>query len=101
MSNFEKISSFMDYSHYKINVAGRVQGVFFRKYTKQKAEELQLNGFVQNETNGSVYIEAEGHKKELLNFMDWLHKGSPLSIVSKVEFKTGELKNFVGFKITY
>jgi acylphosphatase len=48
--------------HFNIRISGRVQGVFFRASTKAKAEELGISGFVQNEPDGSVYIEAEGEE---------------------------------------
>ena len=43
-----------------IVVRGRVQGVFFRASAAEKAAELRLAGFVRNEPDGSVYMEAEG-----------------------------------------
>ena len=39
----------MELLHYKILVKGKVQGVWFRKYTKEKAEVLGLKGYVKNE----------------------------------------------------
>ncbi len=41
---------------FRIKVTGRVQGVFFRASTKEKAEELGINGWVRNEPDGSVLI---------------------------------------------
>jgi acylphosphatase len=46
--------------HYQITVSGKVQGVWFRKSTQDKARELGLRGFVRNQPDGSVYIEASG-----------------------------------------
>ena len=37
--------------HYSILVKGKVQGVWFRKYTYDKAQALGLKGFVKNEVN--------------------------------------------------
>ncbi|MCS5639818.1 MAG: acylphosphatase, partial [Candidatus Marinimicrobia bacterium] len=39
-------------------IAGRVQGVWFRKYTQNKARELGLTGWVCNEANGTVALVA-------------------------------------------
>ncbi len=35
-------------------VSGRVQGVFFRSYTLDKARELGLTGWVKNRRDGRV-----------------------------------------------
>ena len=82
--------------HLNINVFGKVQGVFFRVYTQKKAEELGLTGFVQNEPDGSVYIEAEGEETLLKDFTSWCNVGSPNAEVSKVIITEGGIKNFSG-----
>jgi len=87
--------------HYNIIVTGKVQGVWFRKYTKEKADNLGIFGFVQNEFKGSVYIEAEGSKKDLDQFLDCLHKGSLLSKVSEVVFDIREIQQYTAFEIRY
>ena len=51
--------------HYNIRIFGIVQGVYFRASTKMEADRLGVNGFVQNEMDGSVYIEAEGSAEQL------------------------------------
>jgi len=84
---------------YKIVVKGKVQGVWFRKYTFNEAIRLELKGFVRNEINNTVYIEAEGTLTTLNEFVKWLHKGSPLSKVSLVTFETSELKHYKSFEI--
>lgn len=38
----------------KVRVTGRVQGVYFRAWTKSEAERLGLGGWVRNEYDGSV-----------------------------------------------
>jgi len=44
-----------------IRITGKVQGVSFRKYTQSKALELGLTGFVENQSNNAVYLEAQGN----------------------------------------
>ncbi|MEZ5066975.1 MAG: acylphosphatase [Bacteroidia bacterium] len=58
---------------YAITVSGKVQGVFFRKFTKEKAVESGLNGFVRNQNDGSVYIEVTGEETVLEDFIQWCH----------------------------
>jgi len=90
-----------DCKHYKIKVTGKVQGVWFRKYTMDKALELGLKGFVMNQPDGSVYMEVEAHdKNKLQEFMKWLHTGSPLSKVDRVEIlEEKNCEGYTGFEI--
>ena len=85
--------------HYNIVVSGKVQGVWFRKYTKETADKLGLRGFVQNKVNSDVYIEVEGLHHQLIFFIEWLYEGSPLSNVSEVNYKSEEVQNFIEFEI--
>lgn len=45
--------------HRRMVVRGRVQGVWYRKHTREKALELGLRGWVMNQPDGSVLVEAE------------------------------------------
>lgn len=85
--------------HVNIKVSGLVQGVFFRACTKEKARELGLKGFVRNESNESVYIEAEGSVDDIETFIKWCHVGSPNAKVSGVDVKEGEMRGFEDFNI--
>lgn len=86
---------------YAITVSGKVQGVFFRKFTKTKALELGLSGFVQNHADGSVFIEATGEAINLSSFIEWCHTGSPQSEVKKVTVKEIETEHHHTFQIRY
>ena len=86
---------------YSIIVNGKVQGVWFRKYTQQAANLNDLNGFVQNKTDGTVYIEAEGEETNLKLLIQWLEKGSPLSEVKDVVASEGDLVGFIGFDLKH
>lgn len=85
--------------HLSITVSGKVQGVFYRAFTQKEAQRLQLKGFVRNQPNGDVYIEAEGEETVLQEFITWCKTGSPKSVVKEVTIKEGDLKKFVEFKI--
>lgn len=87
--------------HYDITVIGRVQGVFFRQQANLQAQALGLTGFVQNKVNGSVYLEIEGEKKLVKQFIDWCYQGSPEAQIEAVEVKSSKLKNFSKFEIKY
>ena len=83
----------------KGKIYGRVQGVFFRKYTKEKAIELNLNGFVKNESDGTVYFEAEGEPENIEEFKKWCSKGSPGAKVSHIETEEKQVSSYKDFQI--
>ena len=85
--------------HFKIKVSGKVQGVFFRASTKEKAEEFGVIGFVRNESDGGVYIEAEGEAEQLKQFIDWCHRGPDRARVDQCVVAEGAIKNFTDFTI--
>ncbi|XP_029052140.1 acylphosphatase-1-like [Osmia bicornis bicornis] len=69
-------------------VYGRVQGVFFRKYTQKRGEELGLKGWCMNTNNGTVVGRIEGEKDKVEQMKHWLqYTGSPQSAVDKAEFR--------------
>jgi len=83
-----------------IRITGKVQGVFFRAFTKEKADELDIAGFVRNESNGDVYIEAEGEEELLTAFTNWCKQGPRLAIVTGSTTADAPLKNFRDFIIS-
>ena len=64
-------------------VVGKVQGVFFRKYTKLKADSLSVSGWCRNEQDGiSVSGELSGSPSAVDAMIRWLStEGSPKSII--------------------
>jgi acylphosphatase len=68
-----------------IIVSGRVQGVFFRDYTKRAAQGLGLTGQVRNLPDGTVEIVAEGDTQPLEKLIDCCRQGSPGSDVKDVK----------------
>lgn len=85
--------------HVSIRIYGKVQGVFFRASTKEKADELGIHGTVRNENDGSVAIEAEGGEETVGKFIEWCQKGPRLAVVNRCEVTEGELRYFKGFSI--
>jgi acylphosphatase len=82
----------------KIKVYGRVQGVFFRANTRDKARELGLRGWVRNMEDGTVEILAEG--KRIRELVKWCRKGSPAAKVDRVETREEKSEeNLSGFHV--
>ncbi len=74
----------------KIKVFGDVQGVNFRHEAKQEADELGLKGFVMNQPDGSIYIEAEGEEEDLELILRWCYTGPDIAKVFKAESEISE-----------
>ncbi|RZS95111.1 acylphosphatase [Cecembia calidifontis] len=83
----------------RIKVHGKVQGVFFRKNTQQKALELDLKGWVKNEDDGTVSLEIEGELHSILAMQSWLRLGPPNSQVEYLEISQGEEQGYQDFLI--
>ncbi len=85
--------------HFNITISGKVQGVFYRQSAMEIALHLGLKGFVRNESDGNVYIEAEGTEEQLKKLIEWCRKGPARAVVSDVKVSEGEIKNFSSFEI--
>jgi acylphosphatase len=87
----------------KIKIYGRVQGVGFRFWAKELAEKLNIVGFVLNDKDGSVYIEAYGKKENLEKFLNLCFDGPPYAKVEKVNFDWVEDKDcfYENFEIKF
>jgi acylphosphatase len=75
----------MSKSRVHLWIEGRVQGVFFRASTMDKARELGLTGWVKNNPDGSVEIVAEGAREVVEELVAWSHKGPRHAVVDNVE----------------
>jgi len=86
---------------FQITVYGKVQGVWFRKFTQEKATSLSLVGYVMNLPNGNVFIETYGEDSTVNDLLYWLkNEGSPLSKVTKIEsIELTTLNNYTNFTI--
>ena len=83
-------------------ISGRVQGVWFRASTKEKAEKLGLTGWVRNTHDECVEAVFEGDENLVKEMIEWCHQGPPLSEVESVDVKNQDAKNgFEGFFIKY
>jgi len=83
----------------RIKVIGKVQGVFYRKSTQNKAQELGLVGWVKNDEDGSVLAEVEGEKESVMNLEAWMRKGPDNAIVDYFLEEEIEVRGYSEFKI--
>lgn len=78
-----------------------MQGVGFRRHAEREATLRGIAGFVKNQDNGSVYIEAEGPGEILDDFLSWCRKGPALSRVSSVHVEKGDPRGYRVFEIDH
>ncbi|XP_042636952.1 acylphosphatase-1 [Orycteropus afer afer] len=68
-------------------IFGKVQGVFFRKYTQAEGKKLGLVGWVQNTDRGTVRGQLQGPTSKVRHMQEWLEtRGSPKSHIDRANF---------------
>lgn len=82
----------------RFTVFGKVQGVFFRASTIEKAVELGIVGRVRNNTDGTVSVHAQGESRALIALENWLHDGPPQAHVERVESMVADNKGYESFE---
>lgn len=82
-----------------IIVTGKVQGVFYRQSTKEKATALDIKGEVKNLQDETVCIIASGTAEQLKQLIEWCRQGPPRAKVTNVLVEEMNLKSFDTFSI--
>jgi len=86
----------------KAKIYGKVQGVWFRKYTFNFARGIGLVGIVKNLGDGTVLVNASGLDKNIEQFKEYLGNGSPNSRVDKIDCSWEESSiEYLTFDIEY
>ena len=83
----------------RCRVFGRVQGVWFRKFTKELADRLGVLGEVENLEDGSVEIRANVPDGSWDQFIQGIKQGPPLARVDRIEIDKIEDTFSTGFRI--
>jgi len=68
-------------------VSGRVQGVYYRGTTANRARQMGISGYARNLTDGRVEVLAQGSQAVVEAFIQWLWIGSSASKVTAVEVR--------------
>jgi acylphosphatase len=83
-------------------VSGRVQGVFYRAYTREKAKELGVFGWVRNLPDGRVEAVLEGEKDDIDKLILNLKKGPPSARVENIDLTLEDYRTeFRNFYVEY
>ena len=86
----------------RVNITGRVQGVFFRAETQRAAEQMGINGWVRNRPDGTVEGFFEGSQDQVEQMIKWCWQGSPRSKVTDVRVTWLPCEEgLAGFSIRY
>jgi len=85
-----------------VYVSGRVQGVFYRAFTRDRARERRVSGWVRNLLDGRVEAVLEGEEEDVEKVIEDMRVGPPYARVEEItvtyEEHTGEHS---GFTIRY
>lgn len=83
-------------------VSGLVQGVSFRRYTKEEAVKNGVNGWVKNLSDGRVEAVFEGNEENVKKMIEFCRAGSPNAFISNIKVIQEDIKNEkTGFEIKY
>ena len=66
-------------------VSGRVQGVFYRASTRERAQQLGCRGYARNLADGRVEVLAVGEPAAVDALVEWLWRGPPAAHVQDVQ----------------
>jgi len=80
----------MSLKRVELLISGMVQGVGFRYYTYQKAQQLRLTGWVRNLPDGRVQVMAEGERGVLEELISELKAGPGFAVVHDIEINWSE-----------
>ncbi len=71
----------------RVTVSGRVQGVWYRAWTREEARDLGLDGWVRNRSDGSVEAVLAGSREDVDTMLGLLEQGPPLAVVEMVAWE--------------
>lgn len=80
-------------------VSGRVQGVFYRASTRERAVQLGLRGYARNLPDGRVEVVACGDVSAINSLIAWLREGPPQAVVAELEVEPVTDPDTQGFDI--
>ncbi|MEA2385951.1 MAG: acylphosphatase [Thermoleophilaceae bacterium] len=78
---------------------GRVQGVFFRDSTRQRAESAGVAGWVANRLDGAVEAVFEGDAEAVEGLVRFMEMGPGTADVERIEVDEEEPEGLSGFDV--
>jgi len=80
-------------------ISGRVQGVWFRQFTRQQSEACGVTGYVRNLPNGRVEAVLSGESAAVRQVEVWLNEGPELAQVAEVASAEVPFQLFESFEV--
>ena len=84
-----------------VRVSGRVQGVYYRAFTRDRARSLGINGWVRNIPGGGVEAVLEGERRQVGEMLKAMKSGPSGSVILGMELSEIEAKGYNDFEIKY
>jgi acylphosphatase len=85
----------------RLQIHGKVQGVFYRQSALEVAKLLGLEGWIKNNPDGTVEAYAVGRTEAIAQFTQWCRKGPSRAIIERLdvleEVETAGQPDVVGF----
>jgi acylphosphatase len=85
----------------RVRVTGRVQGVFFRAWTREEARTLHVSGWVRNCSDGSVEAQLEGDLGAVEAVIELMREGPPGAEVESVQVEEADPEGLSGFEVRH
>ncbi|HXZ56688.1 MAG TPA: acylphosphatase [Gaiellaceae bacterium] len=83
----------------RVQVRGRVQGVFFRAEARARAESLGVAGWIRNLPDGRVEAVFEGEDEHVESMVEWCRRGPAGAKVEEVDVERQEPVGETGFRV--
>lgn len=83
----------------RVTVHGRVQGVFFRDSTRERATAHGVSGWARNRSDGTVEAVLEGPVEAVERVIRFLETGPPRAQVERVDVSEERPEGVTGFEI--
>ena len=84
-----------------VRVVGRVQGVFFRAWTRDQAKMHDIRGWIRNCADGSVEAHLEGEESAVRWLIDIIYDGPGGARVDRVEAQEAPVEGLSGFEVRH
>ncbi|MCU0637250.1 MAG: acylphosphatase [Methanothrix sp.] len=84
-----------------VRVSGRVQGVYYRAFTLERAKALGVKGWVRNVPGGGVEAFLEGERKQIGELLKAMKSGPTGAIILGMELSELQAKGYEDFEIEY
>ena len=84
-----------------LSITGRVQGVFFRAWAREQADELGVVGWIRNRPDGHVEAHVEGDQAAVDEMIERLRRGPPAAQVEYVQTWNVDVHDFEDFEVRH